>query len=69
MSSQWLPIIEPSPVMYSVFAMCGDTGCCLGPWVLGIVADGFGLNTGFAVTSLFAVLMVIACLLLGKNKT
>lgn len=60
---------DGSSVMYSVFAMCGDTGCCLGPWVLGIVADGFGLNTGFAVTSLFAVLMVIACLLLGKNKT
>lgn len=57
-----------SSVMYSVFAMCGDTGCCLGPWVLGIVADSFGLNTGFAVTSVFAVIMVFAVLALGKNK-
>ena len=26
-------------VMFSVFAMCGDLGCCLGPWILGIIAD------------------------------
>ena len=59
---------DGSSVMYSVFAMCGDTGCCLGPWALGIVADSFGLNTGFAVTSVFAVIMIIAVLLLGKSK-
>lgn len=58
---------DGSSVMYSVFAMCGDTGCCLGPWALGIVADSFGLNTGFAVTSVFAVIMIIAVLLLGKS--
>ncbi len=57
---------EGSSVMYSVFAMCGDTGCCLGPWVLGIVADSLGLNIGFAVTSVFAVGMIIACFILGK---
>ena len=60
---------EGSSVMYSIFAMCGDTGCCLGPWVLGIVADKFGLNMGFGVTSVFAVIMIIACFILGKNKT
>lgn len=60
---------DGSSVMYSVFAMCGDTGCCLGPWVLGIVADSFGLNIGFAVTSVFAVIMIIAALLLGKTKS
>lgn len=59
---------DGSSVMYSIFAMCGDTGCCLGPWALGIVADSFGLNTGFAVTSVFAVIMIIAVLLLGKSK-
>lgn len=59
---------EGSSLMYSVFAMCGDTGCCLGPWVLGIVADYFGLNTGFAVTSVFALLMVVACVMLGKIR-
>lgn len=59
---------EGASVMYSVFAMCGDTGCCLGPWALGIIADSFGLNTGFAVTSVFAVIMVVATILLGKNN-
>lgn len=57
---------DGSSVMYSVFAMCGDTGCCLGPWVLGIVADSFGLNIGFGASSLFAVGMIIACSVLGK---
>ena len=59
---------EGSSRMFSVFAMCGDTGCCLGPWVLGIVADSIGLNIGFAVTSIFAVGLIIACVLLGKNN-
>ena len=31
-------------VMFSVFAMCGDLGCCLGPWILGIVAEALNLN-------------------------
>ncbi len=57
---------EGSSVMYSVFAMCGDTGCCMGPWVLGIVADSFGLNMGFAVTSVFALGMIVSCIVLGK---
>lgn len=46
-------------VMYSVFAMCGDIGCALGPWVLGIVADKLGLNFGFGVTAVFPMLMFI----------
>ncbi len=59
---------EGSSVMYSTFAMCGDTGCCLGPWVLGIVADSFGLNIGFAVSAVFPIIMIIATLLSMKNK-
>ena len=55
-------------VMYSTFAMCGDTGCAMGPWVLGIVADGFGLKVGFGVASVFAVIMIISALCLKKNK-
>ena len=54
---------DGSSVMYSVFAMCGDTGCCLGPWVLGIVADSFGLNIGFGVASLFPIIMIICTVL------
>ena len=55
-------------VMYSIFAMCGDTGCCLGPWVLGIVADGFNLKIGFAVTAVFPLIMIFATLAQIKNK-
>ena len=57
-----------SAVMFSVFAMCGDTGCCLGPWVLGVVADNFGLNIGFAVCAVFPIMMIIFTLLSIKNK-
>lgn len=55
-------------VMYSVFAMCGDVGCALGPWILGIVADSFGLNLGFGVTSVFSILMLICTLTFVKSK-
>lgn len=51
---------EGASVMYSVFAMCGDTGCCLGPWILGLVADKFNLNVGFGVVSVFPILMIAA---------
>jgi len=56
-------------VMYSTFAMCGDTGCAMGPWILGIVADGFGLKVGFGAASVFAIIMIVAALALKKNKT
>lgn len=55
-------------VMYSTFAFCGDMGCCLGPWVLGIVAEFFGLNTGFAVAAVFPAIMVVAaCSVVKKD--
>ena len=59
---------EGASVMYSVFAMCGDTGCCLGPWVLGIVADSLGLNAGFIAAAVFPVVMIVTTLLSAKNK-
>ena len=55
-------------VMYSVFAMCGDIGCATGPWVLGIAADNLGLKTGFGVTAIFPVAMLICTLLAVKLK-
>ncbi len=55
-----------SSVMYSAFAMCGDTGCCLGPWILGIVADKINLNIGFAVVAVFPVVMIISVLYLMR---
>ena len=60
---------DGASVMYGVFAMCGDTGCCLGPWVLGIVADFFGLNLGFAAAAVFPLLMVVAAFLSIKNSS
>lgn len=55
-------------LMYSVFAMCGDTGCCLGPWLLGIVADLAGLKTGLAVSAVFPVVLFFAVLLFLKEN-
>lgn len=59
---------EGRSVMYCTFAMCGDTGCCLGPWVLGILADSYGLNVGFATMTVFPILMIITAALVLKNR-
>ena len=55
-------------VMFSVFAMCGDLGCCLGPWILGIIADIKSLHTGFAVTALFPIIMLITAIFFFKEE-
>ena len=55
-------------VMFSVFAMCGDLGCCLGPWILGIIADIKSLHAGFAVTALFPIIMLITAIFFFKEK-
>ena len=57
------------PVMFSAFAMLGDIGCSLGPWITGIVADGYGLNWGFIASAVFPVLMILAVLMFKKEKT
>ena len=56
------------PVMFSMFAMLGDIGCSLGPWLSGIVADGYGLNWGFVVSAIFPLLMIITVLTFKKEK-
>lgn len=56
------------PVMFSAFAMLGDIGCSLGPWLSGVVADGYGLNWGFVASAIFPVLMIISIFLLISNK-
>ena len=55
-------------VMFSVFAMCGDLGCCLGPWILGIIADVSSLHTGFAVTAVFPLIMLINAIFFFKEE-
>ena len=56
-------------VMFSVFAMCGDTGCALGPWLIGFLADKFSLNLGFAVASIFPLIMVVCGLYILKTRS
>ena len=55
-------------VMFSVFAMCGDLGCCLGPWILGIIADVSSLHIGFAVTAVFPLIMLINAIFFFKEE-
>ena len=55
-------------VMFSVFAMCGDLGCCIGPWILGIIADAVNLNLGFAVSAVFPAAMLVTALVFLKEK-
>ena len=55
-------------VMFSVFAMCGDIGCCIGPWLLGIIADVTDLHVGFAVSSVFPIIMIITAVLFFKEE-
>lgn len=54
--------------MFSVFAMCGDIGCCIGPWLLGIIADAANLHIGFAVSSVFPIIMIITAVLFFKEE-
>ena len=56
-------------VMFSVFAMCGDLGCCLGPWILGIIADIKSLHTGIAFTAVFPIIMLITAIFFFKEET
>ncbi|MBQ6826024.1 MAG: MFS transporter [Clostridia bacterium] len=54
-------------VMFSAFAMLGDIGCSLGPWLLGVVADKLDLKFGFLTVSIFPVAMIIATLISVKE--
>ncbi len=55
-------------IMFSVFAMCGDTGCALGPWIIGVVADKYSLNLGFAVASIFPLIMAVCGIYILKSR-
>lgn len=55
-------------VMFSAFAMFGDLGCCLGPWILGIIAEKSSLNIGFAAVSVFPAVMFLTSLLFLKEN-
>ena len=56
-------------VMFSAFAMCGDTGCALGPGLVGLVAEYTNnLSYGFLAVSIFPLIMVICTLYILKNR-
>lgn len=55
-------------IMFSVFALCGDFGCALGPWLLGVFADLINLKSGFVVCTVFPLAMILAALFLFKEK-
>jgi len=54
-------------LMFSIFALCGDLGCSTGPWLLGIIADFFSLQSGFIVCAAFPLIMIIAALFLKEK--
>ncbi|MGN1320444.1 MAG: MFS transporter, partial [Acutalibacteraceae bacterium] len=56
-------------LMFSVLALCGDFGCSIGPWLMGIVANSTTLETGFLVCTVFPVIMIIAASLLHTKNS
>ena len=56
-------------LMFSILALCGDLGCSIGPWLMGIVANSTTLETGFLVCSVFPAFMVLTAPLLRKENS
>jgi len=66
---------NPSASLFALFALAGDTGCSVGPLLVGNVSQIFhdNLKTGLFAGSVFPLIMIFAVLLLikftNKNKT
>ncbi|MBQ6718029.1 MAG: MFS transporter [Clostridia bacterium] len=56
-------------LMFSILALCGDLGCSIGPWLMGIVANSTTLETGFLVCSVFPAFMIFTVPLLRKENS
>lgn len=56
-------------LMFSILALCGDFGCSIGPWLMGIVANSTTLQMGFLVSAIFPVVMVLTAPLLRKENS
>lgn len=54
-------------LMFSLLALCGDFGCSIGPWLMGIVANATTLHTGFLVSAVFPAIMVLTVPMLSKK--
>ncbi len=55
-------------LMFSLLALCGDFGCSIGPWLMGIVANATTLHTGFLVSAVFPAIMVLTVPMLSKKE-
>lgn len=66
---------NPSASLFALFALAGDTGCSVGPLLVGNISQIFddNLKTGLFAGSAFPLIMIFAVLLLikflNKNKT
>lgn len=47
---------------------CAGAGGMVGPWIIGLTSDAFGLQTGFSMNLAFAILMTFAIYVLMKGK-
>lgn len=70
-----------SPALFAFLALAGDVGCSLGPWITGMVSDGYlafnqtatnsdALRAGLLAACVFPVVMAFGCfgMLLAKKK-
>lgn len=55
-------------LMFGIFALSGDIGCSVGPWILGLVANSKGLNAGFLTSMIFPLIMVLTAVCVYKEK-
>ncbi len=55
-------------LMFSLLALCGDFGCSIGPWLMGIVANATTLHTGFLVCAVFPLVMVLTVPMLSNKE-
>lgn len=54
--------------MFALFALCGDIGCAVGPFVVGIGTQLGGFRLGFLLPVIFP-LVAIVCLMIAKKYT
>lgn len=62
--------------MFGVLALAGDMGCTVGPWFVSFITiavgsasgNGEALKTGLGFGALFPIIMILAILLLKKDK-
>ncbi len=54
--------------MFGVFAMFGDLGCSVGPWLAGLIAAANGLNISLLVCAIFPLISIVFLMLYRKNN-